>query len=208
MLKKLRTARARTHGAKRAKINERIKSYEDSLDDLKAELHALGFAISDTQLDIADLQKEAKDVAATPDTAVEAGPTPGERAADLVSLIDLRERAGVIDAATATAQRQQVLQGALGGAFGALSEREQLQIMGDLRDVQQAGVQAVSDNTQAIKDLQKSIDDNTAFAKSVVATENATLVKGIADLISGQIAGFGVAGRALMPGTAGVRARY
>jgi 3D (Asp-Asp-Asp) domain-containing protein len=208
MLRKLRTARARTKGAKRAKISERIRSYEDSLDDLKAELRSLGFAIRDTELDIGDLMKEAKEAATTPDTEPEAGPTVSDRVSDLMGLIDLKERAGVYDTATAQAQRTALLQSVLGGSLGPLDERTQLQLMGDLRDVQQAGVAAVEDNTNAIKELKDSIDANTRFAQSVLATENASLLASITDLISGQIAGFGIAGRGLMPGTAGVRARY
>lgn len=209
MLKRLRKARNATHGAKRAKINERIRSYEDSLDDLKAELHALGFAIRDTELDIGDLAKEARDVAATEDTAVEPGPTVSDRVSDLTGLVDLKERAGLLTADQANTQRQAIIAAGIQGKFGATTEREQLQLMGDLREAQQAGVQAVEDNTQAIRDLQKSIDDNTAFARSVMATENASLTKSIADLISGQIAGVGIAGRALMPSAAGAgRARY
>lgn len=209
MLKKLRAARDKTHGAKRAKINERLRSYESSLDDLKAELHALGFAITDTELDIGDLAKEARDVAGTPDTEVEAGPTVTDRVSDLLSLVDLKERAGTMSAPEAAAQRQAIISAGIKGQFGATTEREQLQLMGDLKEAQQAGVQAVEDNTQAIRDLQKSIDDNTAFARSVMATENASLTRSIADLISGQIAGVGIAGRALMPSAAGAgRARY
>jgi 3D (Asp-Asp-Asp) domain-containing protein len=211
MLRKLRSARGRAKGARRAKINERIRNYEESLDELKAELRSLGFAIRDTELDIADLAKEAKEAAATPDTTVEAaepGPTVSERVSDLLSLVDLKERAGLMDAGTAAAQRQAIISAGIQGQFGATTEREQLQLMGDLREAQQAGVQAVEDNTNAIRELQKSIDDNTAFARGVIATENASLTKSLADIISGQIAGFGIAGRALMPGTSGVRARY
>jgi hypothetical protein len=207
MLRKLNAARKRAKGAKRAKISERIRSYEDSLDDLKAELRALGFAIRDTALDIGDLAKEASEAAATPDTEVEAGPTVTDRVADLMSLIDLRERAGVYDPTTATAQRTAVLQSVLGGSLGPLDERTRLQLQGDLIEVQQAGVAATEAATQAIRELKQSIDDNTNFARSVMATQNASLTKDIADLISGQIAGTGIAGRALMPG-GGFRARY
>ncbi len=45
------------------------------------------------------------------------------------------------------------------------------------------------------------------FAEQVVATENYQLAKGLADIVSGQIAGYGYAGLALVPG-AGVKARW
>ena len=210
LIKKLRgqlKGSKRATGATAARIRKRLQDYENRRIELAAQARSLGAAIEDTKLDLGDLAKEASDVASTPDTIPEAGPTPQEQAANLLDLIDLRERAGVIDSATANAQKQQVLQGALAGQFGALDERQQLQLMGDLRDVQTAALQAVEDNTSALRDLQKSIDDNTAFARSVVSTENASLTKSLADLISGQIAGYGLAGRALMPG-GGFRARY
>jgi hypothetical protein len=208
LLKAGRKQRDRAKGAKRAKISERLRSYDDRLTDLKAELMSLGFAIRDTELDIGDLAKEAKDVAGTPNTEVEPGPTVTERTSDLTSLIDLKERAGLIDAATAKQQRIDVIGAAIAGKLGTTTDREQLQLLGDLKEAQDAGVQAVEDNTSALRDLQKSIDDNTAFARSVMATEAASLTRSVADLISGQIAGVGIAGRALMPGTAGMRARY
>lgn len=201
----LQKARGTAKGAKRAKMTERIKAFDDRLVDLKAELKSLGYAIKDTELDIGDLDKEARDVAATPDTEA---PTVSDRVSDLLGLVDLKERAGLVDAGTASAQRQAIIAAGIQGQFGATTEREQLQLMGDLREAQQQGVQAVEDNTAALRELRQSIAENTAFAQSVIATENATLVKGIADLISGQIAGYGIAGRALMPGTSGVRARY
>lgn len=208
LIKKLRAQVKKARGATAARIRKRIKDYDDARIELAAQARALGAAIEDTKLDIGDLFKEGATVAATEDTAVEAGPTVTDRVSDLVSLVDLKERAGLISAATAQQQRADIISAGIQGKFGATTEREQLQLMGDLRDVQQAGVQAVEDNTSAIRELQKSIDDNTAFAKSVMATENASLVSSIADLISGQIAGVGIAGRGLMPGTAGVRARY
>jgi hypothetical protein len=53
---------------------------------------------------------------------------------------------------------------------------------------------------QQVAELQKSIDDNTAFAQGVTATDNYQLSKAFADFVSGQIAGYGIAGRKLMPG--------
>lgn len=208
LIRQLKGKLKKTKGVTAARIRKRLKDYDDARLELVAQGRSLGAAIEDTKLDIGDLFKEGADVAATENTPVEPGPTVTDRTSDLTSIIDLKERAGLIDAGTANQQRIDVITAAIQGKFGATTEREQLQLMGDLRDAQQASAQAVTDNTQALKDLQKSIDDNTAFAKSVMATENASLTRSIADLISGQIAGVGIAGRGLMPGTAGVRARY
>jgi TP901 family phage tail tape measure protein len=198
----------RPKGATAARIHKRLIDYENRKIELLAEARALGSAMTDTKLDIGDLAKEAADVAATPDTVPEPGPTVTDQVSNLVDLINLREHAGVIDPATAQAQREAVISAGIQGKFGATTEREQLQLMGDLKDSQAAAVQAVEDNTSALRDLEKTVADNTAFARSVMAVENASLTTSIAGLISGEIAGKGIAGRALMPGTAGVRARY
>lgn len=197
MLKRLRRARSNAKGAKRAKMNERIRAYEESLDDLKAELKALGFAIKDTELDIGDLAKEAGETARTADTE---GPTPGERADDLISLIGDRERAGVIDKSTADMQREQVWQAALGGSFGALDERQRLKIMGDAKEAQEAGVAALAENTQALRDLQTEMARQNAISESVVGVSLREAQRALADMISGQL-GTRTANRRMLPGT-------
>ena len=199
-LKKLRAARDRQHGAKRAKMSERIAPVVDRLDDLRAELHSLTGEIVNTQLDIGDLAKEAKEAAGTPDTEVEPGPSAGERTDDLVSLIDARERAGVIDSATAAAQRTAVRQAALGGALGPLSEREQLQIMGDLREATQQAAQDMSELRQAVIDLKASIDQQNAISGSIVGIQLAEAQRVIGDMFSSQL-GARVSNRGMMPGS-------
>lgn len=207
MLRKLRAARNKTKGAKRAKINARIKTYDDRLTDLKAELLALGYAITDTQLDLGDLDKEARDVAATPDTVPEAGPSTLDKLGYNLDVTGLRERAGVITPEQARAERISQLEQALRGEFGALTENERLQVMGDLREAQQQSAEAAKALTEAICELKASMDATLAFSKSVAETELYQMTKSLADIISGQIAGFGVAGRGLVPGS-GALARY
>lgn len=199
-LKKLRAARDKQHGPKRAKMSERITPVVSRLDDLRAELHSLTGEIVDTQLDIGDLAKEAKEAAGTPDTEVEPGPTAGERTDDLVSLIDARERAGVIDSATAAAQRTQVRQAVLGGALGPLTERERLQIMGDLKEATEQAAQDMSELRQAVIDLKASIDQQNAISGSIVGIQLAEAQRVIGDMFSSQL-GTRVANRGMMPGS-------
>jgi TP901 family phage tail tape measure protein len=52
-----------------------------------------------------------------------------------------------------------------------------------------------------VKAMKASIDAQTAFATSVANTSNFQLTKSLADLVSGRIVGYGVAGRAFTPGT-------
>lgn len=205
LLRKLRKAREKSKGAKRAKINERIKPVIDRLDDLKAELKTLGVAITDTELDVGDLMKEARDVAVTPDTEIPTEETTAGKLATALGDVDLRERAGLISPEVAAAQREQLRNIAL--ALPGLSERERWQIMGDLREAQQAAAEAVTQNTQALTELRKSIDAQNAIASSVMAVSLREAWVALADTISGQIVGQGVNQRALTAGT-GTLARY
>lgn len=209
LLRDGRKARDKAKGKKRAKIVARLKTYDDKLVDLKAELKALGFEIRDTELDIGDLDKEAGDVAATPDTgsAPTDPPTASETVSDQLSLIDLKERAQLITPEQAKAARIAVLQAALAGAYGALSERETLQIMGDLIEAQAAAVAAITENTSALAALAEEMKATREFASAILATENYQLTKGLADILSGHIAGYGVLPLAGTAGS-GVKARY
>jgi TP901 family phage tail tape measure protein len=206
-LKKLRAARDKAHGAKRAKMNDRIAPIVTRLDDLKAELKTLGFAIHDTELDIGDLAKEEKDVAGTADTAVEPDTVAIDKVSGAMSDIDLMEHAGILTADQATAMRVATLKGAEEGKFGALSPRQMLDVMGQMRDATQAqtdaalaAAQAVSDQTQALRDLKASIDQQNAISGSIVGVELATAQRVIGDMFSNQI-GTRTANRAMLPGT-------
>jgi hypothetical protein len=59
----------------------------------------------------------------------------------------------------------------------------------------------------AMKDLAAEMKRSTDFAESVTSTSNFQLTKSLADLVGGQIVGYGVAGRAFTPGT-GVEYSY
>jgi hypothetical protein len=67
-----------------------------------------------------------------------------------------------------------------------------------------AAQQALADQLAGVRDELKR---QTDFAASVANTSNFQLTKGLADLVSGRIVGYGVAGRAFTPGT-GVEHAY
>lgn len=213
LLRDGRKARDRSKGQKRAKIIERLRAYEDRLTDLKAELKSLGVAIKDTQLDIGDLDKEAREVTATPDAEDTTSETTLGKLGAALSLIDLQERAGVLTAEQARQARIDTLTAASQGAFGGLDQRGLLQVLGDLREAQGAAADATNANTEALQALADATRENSAqiaaqlaFANQVVSTQNYSLAQSIVALVSGDIAG-SVAGRALVPG-AGAQARY
>jgi len=209
-LKDLERARKKAKGAKRAKMNERIRAFHDRLTDLKAELKALGVAIQDTLLDIGDLDKDAADVAGTADTADterEAGPSTTEKVSGVIGDIDARERAGLISAGQAQEERQRVRQEALNLQYGALTERERWDLMGDLRDAQlaateaqQAATQASSELAAATNGLRDEMSKSNAIATSTVGIQLQQATRAIGDLLSRELGGR-VATRGTMPGT-------
>lgn len=78
-------------------------------------------------------------------------------------------------------------------ASGVKGSRDTLKALQDVVDNTAALAQAIKDNTAEIK-------RQTDFASSVQTTNNFQLTKNFADLLSGQIVGYGVAGRAFTPG--------
>lgn len=206
-LKALEKARKKAKGRKRAKMNERIRAFHDRLVDLTAELKALGVAITDTQLDIGDLDKDAADVAGTPDTEPEAGPSATDKLGTALSDIDLQEKAGVISPEAANAQRTAALQSALSGGFGALDQRQQWEVMGQLRDAQQAATEAQQAATQAANELAAATNGlrdemakSNAIATSSIGIQLRQATRALGDLLSGELGGR-VAIRATMPGS-------
>lgn len=197
-LSELRKARDKAKGAKRAKMSERIRAFDDRLVDLKAELAALGEQISDTTLDIGDLDKDLGELAQAPE--VEAGPSTTDKLGQALGDIDLQERAGLLSPEQARAARIATLTAARDGAFGALSQRELWEVMGQLREAADAQAQATVDNTSALRDLKASIDAQLAFADRVSAVTSLEAVRAMADVMSGQL-GARVQARSQLPGS-------
>jgi len=76
-----------------------------------------------------------------------------------------------------------------------------------LIDALNASAEAQIAQAAAIAGLQSEVKRQTDFATSVASTSNFQLTKNLADLLSGQIVGYGVAGRSFTPGT-GVEHAY
>jgi hypothetical protein len=197
---KLRRARDRQKGAKRAKMTARIRPIMDRRADLAAELVSLGSEIRDMELDIGDLAKEAGEVAATADTEVEPDTRAVDKLGQFLGDIDLAERAGVMSPEAAKAMKVQALQLALQGVGGPLSDRQRLEVMAQLREATVVQAEAVVDNTSALKDLNASIQAQLAFANGVAAITSMEAVRAMADVMSGQL-GYQAGKRALMPGS-------
>jgi TP901 family phage tail tape measure protein len=94
--------------------------------------------------------------------------------------------------------------GGSGGSSSGGDTGDPNQPLIDAQNAAAAAAQALADQLAGVK---ASIDAQTAFASGVSNTSNYQLTKTLADLISGHIVGYGVAGRAFTPGT-GVEVAY
>lgn len=179
-LKALRAARNRAKGAKRAKINERIKPIVERRDDLAAEAKSLGEEITATTLDIADLTAEAGKVVGTEDTSVSAAVSATqEKIAQAVSDIDLMERAGLITPDQANQMRVATLQAASTGRFGALDQRGLLEVLAQLGDASKAQATTAAEQTTAVNDLAASLDSATKAIREQNAIASTRLAIGL-----------------------------
>lgn len=203
----LRAARNKARGAKRAKMNERIKPIVDRRDDLAAEAKALGEEIVSTTLDIADLTSEAGKVVGTEDTSVSAAVSATqEKIAQAVSDIDLMERAGLITPEQAGQMRVATLQAASTGRFGALDQRGLLEVLAQLGDASKAQAEAqaqaaaeVSANTQALRDLHAEVAKQNAINGSIIGIQLREAQRALGDVIGREL-GTRVSNRGFMPG--------
>jgi hypothetical protein len=127
-----------------------------------------------------------------------------------IGRINLAERAGVYTPEQAKADRMYQANSFLGGGYGDVSETDRWQVMGDLREFSDA----VTDNTDAIKaqtdalnSLRDEVKRQNDYATSVAGITAKEAVRAMADVISGQIFGYGYSGRAMTAG-AGSVVRY
>jgi len=220
-IKGLLRGKHRLRGAAAAKAHERLRGYEDNLDSLKAERVALGFAITDTKLDLTDLKNESDSVAGTPDTAVDtsgasSGASSGTSAVDTSAVdaaagqeahIDAQVRAGDLTVAQGTAAKIAAVQAAINGADGPLTADQLLALRGDLKDLTDAISGSTADTTAALQSLQASIDKQNAYAESVTAVTGREVSRALADLMNGELVGVGLRGRNATAG-AGSVTRY
>lgn len=197
-------ARHAKGNAKKEALNK-AAGYDGKVKTAQAEARALEGTIADTEAQIEEAQN------------VLTATLPGEiQAADLSAYqaanqkIDLEERAGLLSPEQAKAAKEANAGRALGGGYGDLSAEGRLQVQGDLREFAKATQEATSaleQHTQALKDSQKALNDFLHASEKLAGLENSTVLKAMADLISGQIGGVNYHGRAITAG-AGSAARY
>ncbi len=223
LIKKLRATlvgRHRVKGVQAARVRTRIQGFDNDLTDVQAAIKALGGDIQDTQLDIGDLDKSIGETLATPDTASADGsdgssgsadapaapPSATDQVSAALSHIDAQERAGDLTSDQAQQARIAVVQGALNGSNGALTDDQRLDLRGDLRDLMNQQAAALVDNTSALADLAVQIKRQNDISDHVMSITATTAVRALADMLSGQIAGVGLNGRQMTAGAGSVYA--
>jgi hypothetical protein len=124
--------------------------------------------------------------------------------------IDLEQRAELLSPEQAKAAKKALAEKALSGGYGELSGEGLLQVKGDLVEFGKAlesATNAAEAHTQALLEATKAQLAQTQAAQKLAEVEQGSLVKAMADLISGQIGGVNYHGRAITAG-AGTAARY
>lgn len=126
------------------------------------------------------------------------------------SKVDLEVRAGLKSEAEGKAAKIANANRALSGGYGALSEEGHLQVLGDLKEFAEAvtnATNALEAHTKALEEATKVLKEFNQQATGIAQVESGVLLKAMADLISGQIGGVNMAGRAMTAGS-GSAARY
>lgn len=205
--------KAAKRAATRKKIRDRISAIGEEIDSLRQEAVELGFDIRETGIEVQDLTGQISQalVGQTPDEEAKPfGSDILEGAEGTIGNIDLRQRAGVITPEEARAQKIAFLTGEIGRLEAAPGigrrrvENVLLQLKAMLNDVLGESIEPLASE---IKDLTDAINRQNQISESIIGVTSREAIRALADSISGQIAGFGVAPRAQTAGS-GVGARY
>lgn len=201
---------SKTRGPARAKIRDRLQSVKDRLADINGSILALNGTIEDTQVELEQLGADSAQVDAE---FAAAQPTVEDIVDTELGKIDMKVRAGDLTPEEGIQTKINLLTQAVGGQFGGMNDDQLLKYRAELGDSQRDLADALKDNTDKLdantSALKESTDAQIAaltYARRVAETTADTLAQGMADLVSGRIAGHGVAPLALVP--TGPRARY
>jgi hypothetical protein len=178
---------------RRSQIAAAIKDVLGKIADLKGTIHDLGFDIGDIQLDIQDegTQAESKAMGAYQQAA---------------SDIDLQVAAGVLTPAQGAAAKQTLAAQALGGGFGALSQRDIWQVMADQLQATQDNTAATTAQTEALNGVAAEMKRNNDINEGTLAITGREATRAMTDVLAGQL-GYRVSQAGFSPGF-GVGARY
>jgi TP901 family phage tail tape measure protein len=191
---------------------EKAAGYEGKVKAAQAEAKALGGTIAEVGEQITEAQNVLSVTLPGEIAAAHAEQQSGDLSAYQGALgkIDLEQRAELLTPEQAKAAKKALAEKALGGGFGELSGEGLLQVKGDLVEFGKAlesATSATEAHTQATLDATKALLEKTQAEQRLAEVENGSLLKSMADLISGQIGGVDYHGRQATPGS-GSAARY
>lgn len=184
---------------------DKAAAYAGKIKEAEAQIKELGGTIADTD---AAIEQSETTLTSTLPGEIQGADLNAYQAAN--AKIDMEVRAGVKTAAEGKTAKENNAQGALTGAFGALSPEGVLQVKGDLREFQEAvegSTDALKAHTDALEASAKALAEFTHVANQIGLVEAGSLSKSLADTISGQIAGVDYHGQRMTAGV-GTAARY
>lgn len=192
------------HGNAKKQALDKAATYQSKLTTAQSDIKTLGGKITSTETEVIKAQ-----------TAVAAIPAEQQEAdlgaySEANTKIDQEVRAGVLTEQQGKEAKEANARRALAGGYGPLSEEGILQVKGDLKEFAEAttaATNALEAHTEALKEATKTLQEFNQASAGIEGVENSTLIKSLADMISGQIGGVGYHGRAQTPG-AGTAARY
>jgi hypothetical protein len=203
------------HGHAKKEALDKAAGYQGKIDTADKDAKTLGGSIEAQDTKIVEAEAVAAALPAEIATA-QAQATSERQGGDLSAYqaanakVDAEVRAGMKTEAEGKAAKEANAQKAIAGGYGELSEEGLLQVKGDLREFGKAlteATSAVEAHTNALKESAKALNDFLHAGEKLATLENGTILKGLADLISGQIGGVDYHGRQMTAGS-GSAARY
>jgi hypothetical protein len=200
------------HGGAKKEAVKKASEFDAKLKQAQIDAKAMQGSISDTETGIVEAENVLnvtlpEEIAQAAQTA-QSGDLGAYEAAN--AHVDMEARAELISPAQAKAAKEANARKALSGGYGALGDEGTLKVKGDLAEFSKAlesATNALEAHDQILKEVNKSLTEFLNASDRMAQVENGTLVKAMADLISGQIGGKDYHGRAITAGS-GSAARY
>lgn len=184
----------KAHGKAKREAVEKASQYDAKVKQAQIDAKAMEGSIVDTETGI--LEAEAVRDVALPNEIKQATET--AQSGDLSeyekdnALVDLKVRAGVMTEQQGKEQKEANARKAKAGGYGALSEEGSLKVQADLKEFSEVVTKATSameDHTKAIEESVRIERERNQIISGILGVENASLVKSLADVVSGEIAG-------------------
>jgi Lysozyme like domain len=173
-----------------AGFKAKIEQAQAAAKALQGTIYSQETTIQEGEAAVAAVPGEAAAAQATQAVEVQGGDLSAYEAAN--TRIDAEVRAGRITADQGKTAKEANARKAEAGGYGSLSEEGLLKVQGDLKELSSAITESTSAfeaHTQAVLEATKAELEKAQAARRISEVESGTLLKALADMISGQIAG-------------------